>query len=146
FRLDTVIDPRRLTDDYGTSVRLYLREDAPENDDLIKSILNWLLIPEVAVTISSGAGDMIELVAGKPTDRLREFAGGVLLPIEGSEGTTGSPRVYISPELSRGPAFGLPAYNPGNEHRSFALVDGILTRLGGKPWPNFLFVNLTEDL
>jgi hypothetical protein len=146
FRLETAIDPRRLADDYGTSLRLYLREDAPENDALIKSILNWLCLPEVTVTISADAGDVIELVAGKPTDRLREFAGGVLLPIEGSEGTRGSPRVYIAPGLVRGRPFGLLGDIPGNAHRSLALVDGILTGLAGEPWPNFLVVNLTEDL
>jgi hypothetical protein len=146
FRLETTIDPTRLKDDYGTSVRLYLREDAPENDALTKSILSWLGLPEVLVTISADAQDEIELAAGKPTNRLRELAGGVLLPIEGSEGTTGSPRVYIAPEPSRGHDYALPSDNNGNQLRGFALVDGILTRLGGEPWPNCLVVNLTEDL
>ena len=57
FRLETLIDPTRLTDDYGTSVRLYLREDAPNNDALLESILDWLFVPETAVTISPEVGE-----------------------------------------------------------------------------------------
>jgi hypothetical protein len=145
FRLDTVIDPRRLTDDYGTSVRLYMREDSPENDYLIKSILNWLFIPEVAVTISPEAGDVIELMPGKPTDRFRVLANDVLLPVRGSESTTGSTRVYIAPRLDQSEIAGL-SDNRDNHRANFALVDGIFTTLAGEPWPDCLVVNLTEEL
>jgi hypothetical protein len=136
FRLETAIDPRRLADDFGTSVRLYLREDAPENDALLESILNWLIVPEVAVTISPEAGETVELVAGNATDRLRASAGDELLSVEGSEGTTGSPRVYIAPAASR----------RRRSNPRIALVDGIVTNLRGDPWPRSVIVNLTEDL
>jgi hypothetical protein len=145
FRLDTAIDLRRLTDDYGTSVRLHLREDAPANDDLIKSILNWLFVPEVAVTISPEVGEIIELMPGKPTDRFRSLASNVLLPVQGSETTTGSTRVYIAPSLDLR-EIAQASNSPGNERSNFALVDGIFTRLAGEPWPDCLVVNLTEDL
>ena len=85
-------------------------------------------------------------MAGKPADRLRDLAGVVLLPVEGSEGSTGSPRVYIAPRRK----FNLatrPAENTPDDHGpGFALVDGISTSLVGEPWPGSLVVNLTEDL
>ena len=136
FRLETLIDPTRLTDDYGTSVRLYLREDAPNNDALLESILDWLFVPETAVTISPEVGEAVNLVAGTPTDRFRALARAALLPVKGSEGSTGSPRVYIAPSINR----------VVGSDRHLALVDGISTNLSGAPWPGSIIANLTEDL
>ena len=146
FRLDSAIEPTRMADDYGTSVRLYLRDDAPDHDTLLKSVLSWLLLPEVAVTIQHGAGAPIELAAGQPTASLNSLSGGVLLPVIGSESTTGSSRLYVVPGIERdtGRAF---ADGDANlrQHR-VALVDGIITGLDAEPWPESLVVNLTEDL
>ena len=97
FRLEPIIDPTRLADYFGTSVRLYLREDAPSNEVLIKSVLDWLFVPEVAVTICPEGGKRVELAAGQPTSHFRALTGDVLLPVSGSEGTSGAPRVYIAP-------------------------------------------------
>ena len=139
FRLESVIDPTRLAADYGTSVRLYLRDDAPHNDALLKSILDWLLLSEIPVTIRPESGAPVEIAPGQPTDFLRTSVGDVLLPVPGSEDTRGAPRVYIAPS-SRG-------IRLGNERtRNFALVDGILTRLADERWPQSIIANLTEDL
>ncbi len=143
FRLESVVDPSRLADDYGTSVRLYLREDAPDDDTLLKSIRSWLLLPEVAVTIVPKAGPSDDLVAGQPTDTLRAATGNVLLPVPGSENTGGRPRVYIAPCINR--IHGITS-DANQVNQQSALVDGIITSLMGKPWPMPAIVNLTEDL
>jgi Caspase domain len=146
FRLDPVIDPTRLADYYGTSVRLYLREDAPDSDVLLKSILNWLFVPEMTVTIYPEVGETAELAARQPTNLFRALTRAVLLPVAGSEDTKGAPRVYIAPSLDRhrGPLSDDGSSEWGN--RNFALVDGIATGLMNQVWPKSIVVNLTEDL
>ncbi len=67
FRREATVDPTRLNDDYGTSVRLYLRDDAPGDDDLLRSIENWLLLPEVAISI--GIGDKKYCWKSRPGSR-----------------------------------------------------------------------------
>jgi len=147
FRLEPIIDPTRLADYFGTSVRLYLREDAPSNDVLIKSILDWLFVPEVAVTICTEAGEQIDLAAGRPTSLFRDLTGDVLLSVSGSEGTSGTPRVYIAPSLNsdRLARRGSRRIEP-HGHENFALVDGIVTGLVKQAWPKSIVVNLDEDL
>jgi len=146
FRLEPVIDPTRLADDYGTSVRLYLREDASNNDTLLQSILNWLLLPEVSVTIWLETGKHVELAAGQPADLLRSASGDVLLPLHGSEDTKAAPRVYIAPCVNR--EHGIRPARDGSDGSTsrVALSDGIITNLAGRPWPVSLIVNLSEDL
>jgi hypothetical protein len=141
FRLESAIDLTRLTDDYGTSVRLYFREDAPVNDVLRKSILDWLALPEVLIR-SNEMNEPLELAAGQPTQSLSVTCGGILLAVPGSSSTTGAARVFLAPYRS------LPQ-NQGSDisdRMNLALVDGIRTQLANKPWPQSLIVNLTEDL
>jgi hypothetical protein len=137
FRLESTIDPTRLSDDYGTSVRLYLREDAPDNNALRNSILDWLALPEMAVVLSEEGGEPLHLAAGQPTQSLSAACNGTLLAIPESEGTNGAARVFLAPSRS---------LEVGSRSTSFALVDGIRTRLAGEPWLHFLIVNLAEDL
>jgi hypothetical protein len=138
FRLGSDIDPTRLADDYGTSVRLYLREDAPDDNALQNSILDWLALPEVGVSIWRESQVYIDLAAGEPTDLLRNVGKGVLLPLHGSEDTKGAPRIYLAPCAARN-LFG----SPGSR---VALADGIITNLADNPWPLSIIVNLSEDL
>jgi len=146
FRLEPNIDPTRLADYYGTSVRLYLREDAPDSDVLLKSVLNWLFVPEMAVTIYPEVGETVELAARQPTHRFRALTGDVLLPVAGSEDTKGAPRVYIAPSLDRERG---PRSDDGSsewDKPNLPLVDGIATGLMNQVWPQSIIVNLTEDL
>ncbi len=146
FRLEPEIDPTRLADYYGTSVRLYLREDAPDSDVLLKSVLNWLFVPEMAVTIYPEVGETVELAAGQPTNLFRALTRDVLLPVSGSEDAKGVPRVFIAPSRHRDR--GLRSDDERSEwsNRNFALVDGIITGLVNQAWPKSIVVNLTEDL
>lgn len=146
FRLEPVIDPTRLADYYGTSVRLYLREDAPDSDVLLKSVLDWLFVPETAVVIYLGAGEKVQLAAGRPTDLFSVSIRDVLLPVSGSEDTKGSPRVYIAPNLVRHRGIRSDDDRPHLGNRDFALVDGIVTGLVNQVWPKPIIVNLNEDL
>lgn len=145
FRLEPIIDRTRLVDYFGTSVRLYLREDAPSSEVLIKSILDWLFVPEVAVTICPDGGEQVELAAGQPTRHFRALVGDVLLPVSGSEGTSGAPRVYIAPSISSDRLVRKRTIE-FRHHESFALVDGIVTGLVKQAWPKSIVVNLNEDL
>jgi hypothetical protein len=133
-----------MVDDFGTSVRLYLRVDAPDSDTLLRSVQSWLALPEVTVTIQNGLSPPFEMPAGLTTTSFDKSRGGVLLPIAGSESSHGVPRAYIAPqrpvEASR-----LPGEETGREE-SVVLVDGIVTTLAGQPWPTSLIINLTEEL
>jgi hypothetical protein len=57
----------------------------------------------------------------------------------------GSTRVYIAPCLDHS-EIARTSNDPDNQRANFALVDGIFTSLAGEPWPDYLVVNLTEDL
>jgi hypothetical protein len=148
FRLERNmnIDPTRLTNYFGTSVRLYLREDAPDSDVLLNSILNWLFVPEMAVAIYPEVGDTVELAAGQPTDFFRGLTRDVLLPVSGSEDTKGAPRLYIAPSLGRDREARPDDDRSQWGNRNFALVDGIVTGLVNPAWPRSIVVNLAEDL
>jgi hypothetical protein len=141
FRLESTLDPTRMISDFGTSVRLYLREDSPEDDALLESILTWLGIPEVPVTIRS-RGKELTLQSGEVTESFKRRCGAVLLPLAGSESTTHSPRVYIAPSENENDA----PYPSDDRGRGIAFADGIEAKLEGSPWPPSLVVNLTEDL
>jgi hypothetical protein len=142
FRLESEIDPARLIDDHGTAVRLYLREDAPDHEALLNSILDWLALPEVTVSLYREASETLELPAGQPTQSLISASDGLLLAVPGSETTCGAARVFLAPNLT------LRAYKERaiSENSRFALVDGIKTKMPDTNLPEALIVNFTEDL
>jgi len=152
FRLDSILDPKRLAAEYGTSVRLYLRQDAPSDTALISSILNWLCIPEVGTTIQKDVQEQVDLEAGKPTKAFRAILNDVMLPVVGSESTTGAPSIYIAPQAERvstHPHLRTASRRRRNMGEKAALVDGIATDVKNSEsarWPSSLVVNLTEKL
>jgi hypothetical protein len=139
FRKESTIDPTRLIDDYGTSVRLYLREDAPDTETLVQTILSWLFLPEVPVTIRTDTGRDFHLAEGQPTPTFVARVGDVLLPVRGSEDAQGNVRLYIAPFIDGG------SFDPRKQDQ-VVLVDGIATSLIGRPWAHVLIVNLKEEL
>jgi hypothetical protein len=137
FRTEASIDPSRLIDSYGTAVRLFLREDAPNDDSLLQTIISWLCVPEVAVAIKMESGQNFEFTEGQPTPAFISAMGNVLLPVRGSEDSHGAPRLYLAP-----------CFEESSDYRKdqVVLVDGIATLLFGRPWGRELIVNLKEEL
>ena len=119
FRLTGEPEPARLLDRNGTALRLYLREDAQEDDDLVQRILSWLYLPEVPVTIRRAGIEPMKFKAAEPTNAFLEASGGALLPLQSTAGSTGAPRIFLAPKIRR--------TRPGET--GIVLVDGIRTKV-----------------
>lgn len=118
----------------GTCVTLFPKNTRLNADELLRSVLDWLWLPEVEVTLVWLSGKRQVLVPGQPTSTCTEHFGD-LIPVPTSANTLGEPRVfwqskYLAEKVLR-------------VRPAFMMVDGI--KVDTARAPRGLAVNLTEE-
>ena len=129
----------------GSRVTLLLKDSTADPNVVLRSILQWLWLPEFETTLEgrSLAGESTSevLQPGLPTAACVQAYRGVLLPVPGTAGSLSHPRLFWAPLLS--------LEETQSRRPASVLVDGIRTAIDGEKKARLhdvLLANLTEDL
>jgi hypothetical protein len=119
----------------GTRITLFPKDTAADVDALLRSVLEWLWIPEFDVTLQASTGEKIYLPAGEVSNRATEVLG-EMVPVPTSSNSQGHPRLFYVPGLLKSDRY--MASKPG------MMLDGV--RIDGSPQPAAVALNVSEDL
>ncbi|NQZ11950.1 MAG: caspase family protein [Algicola sp.] len=134
--------------EYGTTIRLYLRNENTDVDELLLSINDWLGIPEFDTIVTESDGEADAFLAGRYYGQNRHDSQLTRIPIKSMIRHNGQARIFWAWRSS--------SYDPKIECYRDVLVDGIRVSTGQKEekqtHSNYIFdgydgliCNLTDD-